>query len=154
GDGRPEIITGAGNGPGQVKVFRAVDNQLISSFIAFDPTVTSGVRIAAADLNGDGRAEIIAGAGPGHISQTTVFDPLTQQHIADLVIFDPIFTGGLFVGAGVSKGTPPNGRPHGTLPFKLAGVGHLQLDPQTLAGTISASGQATHLGDWTSTGAV
>lgn len=152
GDRRLEIITGAGSGPGQVNVFRALDHQLIFSFIAFDPLFTGGVRIAAADINGDGKAEVIAAPGPNHVCRTTIYDPLTQGAIADFIAFDPDFTGGMFIGAGVSKGTPPNGRPAGTLPFKLSGDGQFQLDPQTLTGTLSASGQATHLGHWTSTG--
>jgi hypothetical protein len=54
------------------------------------------VRIAAAEVNGDGRAEIIAGSGPGDVCQTTIFDPLTMAHLADFVSFEPTFTGGTY----------------------------------------------------------
>jgi polyvinyl alcohol dehydrogenase (cytochrome) len=39
-------------------------------------------------------------------------------------------------------------------PFKLAGTGQLVLDPTTLVGTFTASGEATHLGQWTETGTI
>jgi uncharacterized repeat protein (TIGR01451 family) len=68
GDGFNEIVTGAGPGGGpHVNVWTlatgAVTN--LASFFASDPAFSGGVRIAAADVDGDGRAEIIAGAGPG-----------------------------------------------------------------------------------------
>jgi FG-GAP repeat len=34
-------------------------------FMAYDPTFRGGVRVAAGDVNNDGKDDIIVGAGPG-----------------------------------------------------------------------------------------
>src|SRR5262249_59785610 len=66
GDGRADIITGAGaSGGPHVKVFSGADLSLLHSFMAYDPAFRGGVRVAAGDVTGDGRADIITGAGAG-----------------------------------------------------------------------------------------
>jgi hypothetical protein len=101
GDGRAEIVTGPGvGGRGNFRVTRALDNQLISSFIAFERSYKGGLRVGAVDVNGDGRADVLGGPTPDRISQLTVYDPLTQTRLANLIVFNRAFTGGLFVAAG------------------------------------------------------
>jgi hypothetical protein len=61
GDSKPEIVAGPGPGaPPLVKVVRA-DGTPIASFLAGDPGDTQGISVAAADLDGDGRAEVVTG---------------------------------------------------------------------------------------------
>jgi hypothetical protein len=100
GDGTPDIITapGAGMGP-QVKVFDGKTGALIRSFLAYGPTFTGGVYVAAADVNGDGVADIITGAGAGGGPQVKVFDGKTGAVIANFYAFTPTFTGGVRVAA-------------------------------------------------------
>jgi sugar lactone lactonase YvrE len=67
GDGIPEIITAPGPGPNNpavVKVwkYRAGALTELSAFTAFDGSY--GVNVAAGDIDGDGKEEIITGAGP------------------------------------------------------------------------------------------
>lgn len=63
--GAPAWAAGAAPG-GQplVSVYDA-NNQLVTSFLAYESTFTGGVRVAVADLNGDGTLDTITGAGPG-----------------------------------------------------------------------------------------
>ncbi|HEY1378323.1 MAG TPA: VCBS repeat-containing protein, partial [Gemmataceae bacterium] len=71
GDGVSDVIVGAG--PGGGPHVRAINGatllagQVVDlfSFMAYDPRFTGGVNVAAGDVNGDGRADIITGAGPG-----------------------------------------------------------------------------------------
>src|SRR5205814_5682561 len=59
GDGFVDIITGAGAGGGpHVRAFTGAGHQVIRDFFAFDPTQTGGVRVATADVTGDGVADL------------------------------------------------------------------------------------------------
>jgi len=74
GDGVDDIITGAGSGGGpQVNVFDSTSGIRLASFFAFDPSFRGGVRVAAADLTGDGSADVITGAGKGGGPQVNVY---------------------------------------------------------------------------------
>src|SRR5439155_19660228 len=79
----------------EVKVFSGSDLSLVSDFFAYDLTFNGGVRVAAADITGDGKADIITAPGSG-TSNVKVFDAVT---LAPLRSFDayPGFSGGVFV---------------------------------------------------------
>lgn len=97
GDGKPDVIAGAeiGGGP-RVQVFNGVTQQPINSFFAYEQSFTGGIRVAAQDINNDGRSDIIVGTGIGRVAQTRVFSA------AGLTILDDFFpvdtTGGIYVG--------------------------------------------------------
>jgi hypothetical protein len=105
GDGVPDIITapGAGGGP-HIKVFDGATGQLLMQFMAYDPTFAGGVYVAAGDVNGDGKADIITGAGAGGGPHVKVFDGATGQQIASFMAFAPTFAGGVRVAAGDFNG--------------------------------------------------
>jgi len=106
GDGFADIVTGAGaGGTPHVRVFDGVTGTqipgVLGSFLAYPSAFSGGVRVAAGDLNGDGKAEVITGAGPGGGPHVRVFDGATATEIFGLFAFDPTFTGGVFVAAPV-----------------------------------------------------
>jgi hypothetical protein len=105
-DGFADIITGAGPGGGpHVKVFSGRDGSLLASFLAYAPGFTGGVRVAGGDVNGDGFADIITGAGPGGGPQVKVFDGHNLSNVlASFFAYAPGFTGGVFVAAGDTNG--------------------------------------------------
>jgi len=113
GDGRADIITGAGPGAlPQVTTYRFADLAVISSFWAFPLTFRGGVYVAGGDLNGDGVAEIVAGAGPGGLPQVTVFGGPSRALLGAFFGGSGIVNiGGSGAGAGVRVGvTGANGR--------------------------------------------
>jgi streptogramin lyase len=64
GDGFADIITAAGPGGGpHVKVYSGKDGSVLKSFMAYPFYYTGGVFVAAGDLDGTGRADIITSPG-------------------------------------------------------------------------------------------
>jgi hypothetical protein len=105
GDGRADIVTGADGAPGgHVKAFSGATGAEIRSFFAFGPNFSGGVRVAAGDVNGDGLADIVTGAGPGAGPHVRVFDGRTHTELRSFLAFDPSFAGGVFVAAGDLNG--------------------------------------------------
>jgi hypothetical protein len=100
-DGFADIITGAGPGAGpHVKVFSGNDGSLLRSFFAYPASFSGGVSVAAGDVDGDGYADIITGAGAGapggHVK---VFDGQTLQELDSFFAYGTNFLGGVRVAA-------------------------------------------------------
>jgi hypothetical protein len=92
-----EIVTGAGRGGGpHVRVFRS-DGTPLGGFFAYPPNFGGGVRVATGDVNGDGNAEIITGAGPGGGPHVRIFRA-DGTPIGGFMAYDPGFSGGVYVG--------------------------------------------------------
>ena len=98
-DGTAEIITGAGVGGGpHVRVFDGQGNvKFTPGFFAFDQSFRGGVNIAAGDVDGDGKGEIVVGAGVGG-SEVKVFDRFGVQEEYTFEPFDKtMLKGGIIV---------------------------------------------------------
>jgi FG-GAP repeat len=97
----PPVLTGPDTGAGpNVKGFLLDGTQQVS-FLAFDPSFTGGVRVGAGDVNGDGTADIVTGAGPGSAGgHVKVFDGGTQALLRSFLAYDLAFAGGVYVAAG------------------------------------------------------
>ena len=120
GDGVVDVIAGAGPGGGpHVRVFSGVDLSELASFFAYDAFFPGGVHVAAGDVDGDGRADIITGVGAGGGPHVQVFsgaavtssgfftpsDPaFFDSVLASFFPYDPFFPGGVRVAAGDVNG--------------------------------------------------
>jgi len=142
-----EIITGAGVGGGpHVRTFTIAGpgrpaTPLIE-FFAYDSEFLGGVRVAAADVSGDGKADVITAAGPGggpHVKVVDVFapDPLAlpatlYRTIHEFFAYDAGFRGGVYVAAGELDG---DARTAEVVTGAGAGGGpHLKVYGQTAGG--------------------
>jgi hypothetical protein len=109
--GEQEIITGTGTGePGQVRIFDG-QGRALARFYAYDPLFQGGVRVAACDIDGDGRDEIVTGAGhPGGGPHVRIFQAFGER-IVEVNSFysdgEP-YRGGIYVACGDVTG---DGRP-------------------------------------------
>ncbi|HVK14058.1 MAG TPA: Ig-like domain-containing protein [Gemmataceae bacterium] len=81
GDGVGDLVIAAGFGGGpRVAVFDGKQlggnggPKLFGDFFAFETELRNGVYVAAGDLNGDGKGEVITGAGPGGGPRVSAFD--------------------------------------------------------------------------------
>lgn len=100
GDGTPDVITGAATGAAHVKVFDGATGATNASFLAFGAAFAGGVRVAVGDVNGDGTADIVVGAGAGGGPHVKVFDGKTLQLVRSFYAFDPSVKAGLRIAVG------------------------------------------------------
>lgn len=106
GDGIDEIITGAGPGGGpQVRILTA-SGIPIKSFFAYPLAFRGGVRVTAADIDNDGKAEIITGAGPGGGPHVRVFKS-DGTPISGFMAYATTFKGGVDVAVKKSTNSSP-----------------------------------------------
>lgn len=92
-DGFEDIVVGTSSGAPQVRVIDGSKvgqsngvisgDAILNDFFAFSPSFTGGVRVATGDVNGDGTADIITGAGSGGISTVRVFNGETSSVIVE-----------------------------------------------------------------------
>jgi len=98
--GYPQFAAGADRGGGPVVNLYNPDGSVRQALTVFAPNFTGGVRTAAADFNGDGVADIVAGTGPGVATLVRVLDGVTGAELFAVAPFESSFTGGVYVAAG------------------------------------------------------
>lgn len=106
GDRRPELVTAPGSGlEAEIGVFTQqwVESrdrgQRLAHFLAFEPSFRGGANVASGDVDGDGRAEIVVGPGPGRPAEVRVFDSRGGLR-SSFLAFEPGYDGGISVAAG------------------------------------------------------
>jgi len=81
GDGTLDLVIAAGTGGGpRVAVYDGASiragnlpTHLVADFFAFESTLRNGATVAVGDVNGDGKADLVAGAGPGGAPRVVIF---------------------------------------------------------------------------------
>ena len=96
GDGTPDVI--AGTGPGQtarVVVLDGVTRQVVRTFTPYESTFTGGVFLAAGDIEGTGKADVVISPDVGGSARVEVYSGATGQLVANFFgIDDTNFRGG------------------------------------------------------------
>jgi uncharacterized protein YkwD len=93
------VAAGPGSAP-WVRIVDATTGQVRRQFLAYDRNFRGGVRLAVADVTGDGIADIITAPGPGMSPWIKVFDSASGRQIHTFLAYDPRWTGGVNVAAG------------------------------------------------------
>jgi hypothetical protein len=97
-DGILDVVVAAGDGGGpRVRVLDGKTGTELADFFAYDGAFRGGVNVTAADLNNDGYADIVAGAGAGGGPHVRVFDGHTFAQVNQFFAYDPEFRGGVSV---------------------------------------------------------
>jgi hypothetical protein len=91
---------GPESGSAEVKLLDARSQVPKLDFYAYDGSVTGGVRVALADVTGDGMPDIITVPGPGAPAEVKVFDGVSGALIRHFYAFPGTLTTGFFVAAG------------------------------------------------------
>ena len=110
-DGIAELITAPGPGRAPtVRVLRVTAGVVteVVAFDAFESGFLGGAFVACADVDGDGAAEIVLGAGPGRAPEVKVFNASTGTVVTRAIFaaYEPGFQGGVRVAAGRYAGRP------------------------------------------------
>ncbi len=108
GDGTPDIVVGAGPGSspdaGRVRVFDGSTGERLtgplSDFRPFASAGRRGVFVAAGDLNGDGHADVVVGAGAGRAPRVKVYSGSDGSLLSSFLAFHGSFRGGVRVAVG------------------------------------------------------
>ncbi len=102
GDGTPDYVTGSGPGVAPVvTVANGKDGSTLFTFKPFEDHFDGGVYVASADMTGDGKAEIVVGAGEGGGPRVKVYDGAAGGQLGDFWgIEDRGFNGGVRVALG------------------------------------------------------
>src|SRR5712691_10987865 len=90
-------------GQPEVHVYNA-DGSLRDSFLAYSADFTGGVRVALADVNGDGVPDLVTAAGPGGGPHVKVFDGATGLEVMGFFAYDATYSGGVTIAAGEING--------------------------------------------------
>jgi len=93
------LVVGAGPGGGpHVRIFDWQDN-VLAQWFAYDEKFRGGVNVAAGDVNGDGKKEIVTAPGAGGGPHVRVFDH-QGNILAQWFAYDAKFRGGVNVAVG------------------------------------------------------
>ncbi|MGE0816431.1 MAG: SdrD B-like domain-containing protein [Vicinamibacterales bacterium] len=118
GDGFDDVVAAQASGGGQVRVVSLAGGVVSSvvTFDAFESTFTGGVNVACADVDGDGRGEVIVAPAGGRAPDVRIYDVDVALAVmaGQFQAYESSFGGGVRVAAKAFTGSAIVG------PFQIA----------------------------------
>jgi hypothetical protein len=104
-DGTLDVVTGSGPGvPGAIRLFSLTGEMLANPPHAVYDGFTGGVNVAIGDVTGDGKNDVVTGAGPGGGPHVLVLSHASEcncfETVGSFFAYDPAFGGGVNVATG------------------------------------------------------
>ena len=90
---------GVESGTSGEAIVKNADGSMLFQVSPYGADFTGGVRVAMADVTGDGTADLITAPGSGIAATIKVFDGVTQQEVASFDAYESTFTGGVSIAA-------------------------------------------------------
>ena len=97
-------VLAVGRGPGsspdntpRVRLFTIEGTQL-DEILTDDPSFLGGVNVAARDINGDGKDDIITAPASNYLSYIRLINAATNDDLDAFLGYAPSFRGGAYVG--------------------------------------------------------
>ena len=98
------FVVGSSSGSSQVQVFRGTSTTPTLSFNAFDPGFGGGVWVGSTDVNRDGVAELLVGAGAGGGPTVRIFESTAGTVLGEFNLGDAASRAGVLVAGGDLNG--------------------------------------------------
>ena len=99
------VATGSPTGSApMVRLSNPDTGAMLTQFLAYEPMFLGGVRVATADVNGDGVPDIVTAPGAGGGPVVKAFSGKDGSELFSFFAFEPSFKGGVSVAVGDSDG--------------------------------------------------
>ena len=92
-----KVVVGSGTGKATVVQLYDTNFSLFKEWFAYDKFFKGGVNVAVGDVDGDGKEDIVAGAGPGKKPVIKVFDPSGKVKFSEFEAYKALGTPGIDV---------------------------------------------------------
>lgn len=102
GDKKDELVVSQfSDGQAWIKIYKAdISKTILAEFIAYDEKFEGGAHVAACDINGDGKAEVITGSGMHSTAHVRGFNKKGEYMGLSLFPFEEGHRGGVDVACG------------------------------------------------------
>lgn len=88
----------------RVKIIDPATGEDVAEVEAYEEAFRGGVRTALGDVTRDGVDDLVIAPGPGGGPRVKIVDGRTGTQLADFFVYEPTFTGGLYVAVGDVNG--------------------------------------------------